>query len=446
MVRTMSKEEEKEENYAGCTHAISPLESEGGSPPPSPSDSISYNEVFEDLIRYFKKYIYFKDPRHYVVFAGFALASYIQNRFSSATYLHLRGPPESGKSRALETLSLVCFNPILVVSSSAAAISRWIDQEVSANKIPTLLIDETNLRDEQTELVKILDAGYRKQGKRLVCDLVGNKYEPKAYNCFCFKVFAGLSVLERTLESRCISVLMETVSDFNYIVREQEMEIDAKILREKILKILPDLYSLSVFFDEFLWPSNHRVREILTPLLTVVPKAYRRDLISLGNDIVDRVNEERRESFSYLIKEAIDELNKDPNFKEGIPLLKISNWIYQNYDISIHTKTISLLLRDLGYTIKRVTRGRVVQLQSLIKVNESSNNNNVGNVGNVESLTKGDPNLSTKSEHENTPPLPTESTFATFATYSESNKGEFTLIKVNDSGTGSDLIKVRKDD
>jgi hypothetical protein len=442
----MSKEEEikeevtkKKENYADdrhdCTTHISPLESEGGSPPPSPSDS-TYNEVFESLLKFFKKYIYFKDPRYYVVFSAFTLASYVQGRFSSATYLHLRGDPESGKTRALEALNLVCFNSILVTSSSAAAISRWIDQE-SANKIPTLLIDEINLRDEQTEIIRVLDSGYRKQGKRLVCDLIGNRYEPRSYACYCFKAFAGLSTLERTLESRCVSILMETVSDPDYIIKEQEMETDAKILREKILKILPDLYSLPLYFDGFLWPSNHRVREIFTPLLTVTPKAYRRNLITLGNDVVDRVNEERRESYSYLIKEAIDEL-KDQNFKEGIPLLKISDWIYQNYDVSIHTKTISLLLRDMGYTIKRVTRGRVVQLQSLIK--------NVGNVGNVESLTKGDPNLSTKSEHENTPPLSTDSTFATFATYSESNKGEFTLIKVNDSGTGSDLIKVRKND
>lgn len=73
---------------------------------------------------------------------------------------------------------------------------------------PTLLIDEADsFVGDNEELRGILNAGFTRESA-FVIRTVGGNHEPRTFNVFGVKLFAGIGKLPGTLADRCIIISM----------------------------------------------------------------------------------------------------------------------------------------------------------------------------------------------------------------------------------------------
>jgi hypothetical protein len=142
----------------------------------------------------------------YRLLSLFTVLSYNSPAFPAVPYLAIHGPSGSGKSRVLDCLKHVAFRPLLVSSTTAAAIFRTLD-----NRGGTLLFDEAEQLNAAEsgatgELYPCLLAGYKRDGVASRCD--GEDNEPKEFSVYGPKVLTSIRELPETLASRCINLVM----------------------------------------------------------------------------------------------------------------------------------------------------------------------------------------------------------------------------------------------
>jgi Protein of unknown function (DUF3631) len=124
-------------------------------------------------------------------------------------YLAVESPEkQSGKTRLLEVLELVCRNATQVASITAAALFQTV-----ANGTPTLLIDEADAifggnSDRNEDLRGVLNAG-NAPGSKVIRG--GRDGKPISYGVFCPKVIAGIATgkLPDTIRDRAIVIAMD---------------------------------------------------------------------------------------------------------------------------------------------------------------------------------------------------------------------------------------------
>jgi hypothetical protein len=143
--------------------------------------------------------------------------------FESTPRLALLSPePGSGKTRALEVLELLTPRAMHVLSASAPAIFRSVEQAR-----PTLLFDEVDAifgrrgkDDANEDLRALLNAGHR--GGATIPRCVGPTHEVRQFPVYAAAALAGLGDLPDTLMSRSVVIRMrrrapgEAVSQFRH--------------------------------------------------------------------------------------------------------------------------------------------------------------------------------------------------------------------------------------
>lgn len=161
--------------------------------------------VLRDVLVFFERHLAVSDEAR-VVLAVWAAHTHAIEMFGTTPYLHVTSAePESGKTRVLELLDLLCREPIRTSSITLAATFRAIHELK-----PTLLLDEVdNLLADRTakaELLGILNDGYRSGGT--VLRMGGSKMTTlERFEVFCPKAFAGLRDLpSEALRSRCLRI------------------------------------------------------------------------------------------------------------------------------------------------------------------------------------------------------------------------------------------------
>ena len=125
-----------------------------------------------------------------------------------ATRLILKSPQKRcGKSRLLDIVALLCFDPLMSTDASVAAIYRSLGDDDF--ETPTLLIDEadalfgTKRAAEQNEdLRSLLNAGFQRDRTVLRC--VGPNQEPTEFNTFAMCALAAIRALPDTIVDRGI--------------------------------------------------------------------------------------------------------------------------------------------------------------------------------------------------------------------------------------------------
>jgi hypothetical protein len=165
--------------------------------------------------RFVARFVWFTPERRAHELTAVALWVLHTWAFDAATstgYLYVRAPAkETGKTRLLEVLQLVCRNSLRASSISAAAIFQVIEA-----KRPTLLVDEVNAmfkggqaRTDAAEMVRqVLNGGHR-AGDVVVRG--SQDGEPKEFSTWCPKAMAGQEngALPDDVRSRCIVISLE---------------------------------------------------------------------------------------------------------------------------------------------------------------------------------------------------------------------------------------------
>jgi len=116
---------------------------------------------------------------------------------------------QSGKTRLLEVLELLVFEPWLTGRVSSAVLARKIDA-----KRPTLLLDESDTafgsEKEYAEALRgVLNTGYRRGGASSCCVGQGANITYKDFATFCPKAIAGIGKLPDTVADRSIPVRLK---------------------------------------------------------------------------------------------------------------------------------------------------------------------------------------------------------------------------------------------
>ncbi|AWG63682.1 hypothetical protein DDT46_07665 [Mycobacteroides abscessus] len=134
--------------------------------------------------------------------------------FDCAPRLIARSPEKrSGKTRLLEVVAELVYNPLRAINATTAALYRTLN-----TRIITLLLDETDalfgtaLKAAQNEdLRAFVNAGFQRRNP--VLRVAGHDHEPTEYNTFAPVAMAGIGRLPETIEDRAVVIRMRRKTD-----------------------------------------------------------------------------------------------------------------------------------------------------------------------------------------------------------------------------------------
>ena len=245
-----------------------PLESWQSTPEPWP-EPVDGNALLSELAGHFARYLVL--PRY----APHTLALWIIHSYTwpsgrIAAYLALLSPEKRcGKTTALSIAAALAHRALAASNVTPAALFRVIEQDK-----PTMLIDEADsfLRDNE-ELRGILNAGFT-QESAFVIRTVGENHEPRTFNVFGVKLFAGIGKLPGTLSDRCIIISMRRKDRGDTVERFRGRVDGAEELRRKCARWAQDHAKQITDADPAVSDAlNDRAADIWRPLLAIADLA-----------------------------------------------------------------------------------------------------------------------------------------------------------------------------
>ncbi len=161
-------------------------------------------ELLDDVVAFVRRFVVLPNDAEHVAVALFVLHTWAFDAADATPYLAIESPEkQSGKTRLLEVLALVCRDSVKAVSITAAALFQTV-----AQGHPTLLIDEADAifagNGERNEDLRGVLNGGNLRGSAVRRG--GKDGQPVAYNVFCPKVVAGIATgrLPDTVRDRAV--------------------------------------------------------------------------------------------------------------------------------------------------------------------------------------------------------------------------------------------------
>ena len=176
-----------------------------GQPASSPAD------VFKRLCEAVANFIEFPADEaagNCATMATWSMFTYCYPAWPAVPYLYFGGATGSGKSRCFEVLERVVFRPLATSNISGAALFRTLHDRGG-----TVLFDEAEQLKRSNdpgvgELLSMLLAGYKKGGRALRLEKVGDGFQTASFDVFGPKCLACVNGLPPALASRAIVVPM----------------------------------------------------------------------------------------------------------------------------------------------------------------------------------------------------------------------------------------------
>jgi len=265
-----------------------PLEKLPWNPAPCAYNYKDEETLFNEIKAFFEDHLDISNEEMFDVYAAFTLASWRLEDFDVVPYLFFLGPLASGKTRALECFSRLCYRAIMATSMTSASLFRALEAWH-----PTVILDETEIynREGMAEIIALLNAGYRRgQCAWRVGKVASGRLELQNFDVFGFKVLAGTQLLRATLSSRSIITSMsKNVRSVRLFIDENKArDLRGQLLRyrfQNLGKPLPEI-DFSTFKD-------CRVAELFVSLLHVAP--------------TEEIRERLREHAYSLVKSRMEE-------------------------------------------------------------------------------------------------------------------------------------------
>lgn len=233
------------------------------------SEPIIFGELdglYENIAGFIQDHVVLRDMQEVEIMALWIIASYKQGCFDTAPYLQFLGAIESGKTRALEVLSMLCYRAVNLISISPAALCRLIERYT-----PTVLLDQAeqkfNLKSERgCEMYDIFMSGYKK-GQRYIVASKEDESSIVSRDVFGFKAVASTRVFDHAFASRSIQFKMKQgspkVKEISKESRDEAQRLRSMLLYYRLRKEpLPELDI----------PLIGRRRELYLPLFVVGDK------------------------------------------------------------------------------------------------------------------------------------------------------------------------------
>jgi len=295
-----------------------------------PSAALDYGteaDLDADLIAYFHRYMDV-EPFWERLFGAYAKLSWIYQRFSAVPYLRLLGEYAGGKTRMAHVLSAVCYRGMAVAGAVTSAVMFRMTHLFQG----TLFLDEADFKDSAlwSDVIKVLNAGYKKGGFVLRCDKDNN---PEAFGVYGPKIITTRTQFQdKATESRCLTLeVIEKANVRKDILYQLPASFDAETqrLRNKLLMWRFRNYR-RMMYDEFRLRSaglEPRVVEIATPLVAVSGPAFATELIEFLRIRTNSQRSDRPQAFIVGGMRALmhkRKLSEDKNLEDVLALKDIA--------------------------------------------------------------------------------------------------------------------------
>jgi hypothetical protein len=176
-----------------------------GAPAPDPA------QVFRRLCEAIARFLDFPPEQaagNVATLALWIMLTYVYQAWDAVPYLYVGGPKESGKSTVFRILERLAARPVQSSNMSAASMFRRVHDRGG-----TVLLDEAERLKHSTpdvaELRSILLAGYKRGGKAMRCERIGDgQFTQTEFDVFGPKAVACIAGLPAALGSRCIPLMM----------------------------------------------------------------------------------------------------------------------------------------------------------------------------------------------------------------------------------------------
>lgn len=266
-----------------------------------PSDIEEYgsdDEIIHEIRQFMQKYVQF-DEIYEIMLPYFVLYTWIHDEFPFSIYVHLVGSTGTGKSRAIDVLSAICYKSLRGSGSiTTASLFRIVDQFQG-----TLFLNEfemTITEDGGNEKLLILKSGsenysiFRTEGEK-------EKFVQKYY-MKCPKVFGGeKEIADAGLESRTITIPMKQADRKLPLYLPSSFYRESETLRNKlILWRMRHLGTINIddMTDGYadLQVLDKRAQQIMTPLYHLAGEKERGFIAEYGKKIEMDTLQARRDS------------------------------------------------------------------------------------------------------------------------------------------------------
>jgi hypothetical protein len=228
-------------------------------------------ELIPDIQGFIEKYVALPSDDYSLVLSVYALHTWLFKASNVTPYLYVYSDqPQSGKTRLLEVLSVLCRNAKRADDMTAPVMFKLIEREC-----PTLLKDEVDAvwsgsRNETQR--QIYNTGYKQGGtawREQARELV-------EFSTYCPKVLAGLNngFMPTTVRDRCIPIELVRRKDGQRIERFVESRVrgtqELETLLDRILAFCELFYAdITAMRPEPMTELNDRQDEISEPLLAI---------------------------------------------------------------------------------------------------------------------------------------------------------------------------------
>lgn len=309
----------------------------------------------------------------------YVLLSWVYEFAPSIPYLRVIGDWGTGKTRFLQVVGSVCFRPMFASGATTPSpIFRILEQFRG-----TLVLDEADFKDSSawTEMVKLLNNGYRPGMPVLRADKENGKWFPRGYQVFGPKLLSTrFPFSDEALESRCLtSEMMPLTRDDIPRVLPASFDKEVGTLRSKLLTFrLHNLCRLrgKTFGNELLEPNlQPRLQEILIPMKAMLngDHAMAEALGSFVRRLQESLYTRRRESDSGRVLAAMIELHRE-NKELSLKNIALSASAMDEEEAPFNPEKAGWLTRRLGFQKEKgiLSRRRVIcwdqaRVESLVK-------------------------------------------------------------------------------
>ncbi|MBM3301216.1 MAG: DUF3854 domain-containing protein, partial [Deltaproteobacteria bacterium] len=270
--------------------------------------------LFQDIRSFVHRYLELQ-PDFEEITSLYVLLTWVYEFAPSIPYLRVIGDWGTGKTRFLQVAGAICFRPIFASGATTPApIFRILEQFRG-----TLVLDEADFRDSASwsEMVKLLNNGYRPGMPVLRADKENGKWYPRSYQVFGPKLISTrFPFKDEALESRCLtSEMLPLTRDDIPRVLPPSFDNEVNDLRAKLLTFrLANLTRLKgkTFGNELLEPNlQPRLQEILIPLKAMLNGDHSmvEALAGFVHRLQDSLYSRRQESNNGKVLAAIIELH-----------------------------------------------------------------------------------------------------------------------------------------
>jgi len=292
------------------------------------------NPLYQDLITYYRNHIDFIDDIYYVIISSYTLLTWRIEHVQELPYLAFIGVSGSGKTRAQECMSSICYNSINAASITRAAIYRLLDQGPV-----TLFCDEfeTQLRSNP-ELLQILNSGYRR-GMNVIINVPDSVsgWTPEQFNVFGPKVVSSIVLPNGPFANRCIVIpMVRNTNNINYRIDNEVADLLKNQLSTYRVNNQENILDTWGLMEES-GISHRRLMELYNVILSLTPEEYKGQIIEyikheqkqinrsdeslLYSTIFNAVDQALKESTNnrVLIRNVVEKLRSDPTWSDDLP-------------------------------------------------------------------------------------------------------------------------------